>query len=415
MTTRRTTRGGRRAGPLPRSAGTARLVAVAIAALTLSACGGGFSDAGSAAPPTDTPILHTFPTSLTTATGTWASVPMGHLSQALNTFWQLFFLPASGGAWSDHAGQLGIADNGGLLLASPGQASLVVAVRPSHFLKYSALALTSADGRSWTAAPAIQGDAASLAAGGRAGYLAVVQSASGGTLLRASEGSSAWHTETTARALATSPAGKACRPVHLDAAGLEPSGTAIVGATCSRRGVAGVFVDSGGRWRPIGPDVEPAQDEVSVLALRATGSGPNVLFSLSGGSGRRIVDGWQSPAGTWRLTAPLELAARDRLVSVGPARDGGEFVLYRDGSSDRLAVMSPPDGSVPSGESGTARWTSLPSPPAGTETVAFSRGGRVDALAVHNTVMTDWVLDTGASSWAKHQSVDVTMLFGSST
>jgi hypothetical protein len=421
VTTWRTTRGGGRLLDgrrrlclrLRPSRATVRLIAGgAVAALALSACGSGLPSAGSAAPPPDTPIFHTLPTSLATTTGTWASVPMGHLGHPLNTFWQLFFLPATGGRWDDHAGQLGIADNGGLLLASPGQASLVVAIRPSHYLKYSALALTSADGHSWRAVPAIQGDAASLAAGGTAGYLAVVQSASGGRLVRVANGSSTWQTVTTARTLAASPPGKACDPVDLDAVALEPSGTAVVGATCGHRGIAGVFVDGGGTWRTIGPSVASPRDEVSVLALRATGAEPNALFSLSSRSGRRIVDGWQTASGAWVLTDPLDLGPRGQVVSVGAAPNGREFVLFRVGSDDHLALAPDLEGS---GTSGNVSWTSLPTPPAGTETVAFSSGGRIDALAVHDTVMTDWVLATGASAWEKRQSVTVTLLFGSST
>jgi hypothetical protein len=393
-------RGFRRFGP------AIRLVAGgAVAALALSACGGAI-DAGSAAPPATTRVDPTFPTSLTAASGTWASVPMGHLGHPLNTFWQLFFLPAQAGKWKNHAGQLGIADNGGLLLASPGDQSLLVATRPSHFLKYSALALTNTDGRSWTPVAPIQGTATSLAAGAGGRDLAVRKGPSGGTLLAVSRGSSAWHTVVTAQTLAASPGGRACAPVGLTAVGADPSGAPLVGATCGHKGVAGVFVDDDGTWRLIGPKIDPAGALVTVLSLRTTAGEPNVLFSLSGPSSTRIVDAWREGSGSWRLSGDLPLGAHGRLVSIGPAPDGGEFVLYRVGSRrERLAVV---------GGRGV-RWTSLPDPPRGTETVAFPSAVRVDALAVDDTVMTDWTLTNHGSAWRKRQTVRVAIIFGSST
>jgi hypothetical protein len=394
-------RGSRRLGPV------VRLVAGgAVAALTLGACGGAV-DSGSAAPPPTTRIYPTFPTSLTTASGTWASVPMGHLGHPLNTFWQLFFLPAQGGSWKDHAGQLGIADNGGLLLASPSEESLLVAIRPSHFLKYSALALTTGDGRSWTPVAPIQGTATSLAAGAKGGALAVEQTRSGGKVLMVSPGGSAWHAVLSAPALTSSAGGRACAPIDLSAVGAAgPSGTPLVGATCGHQGVAGVFTENDGRWQSIGPEVDPVGARVKVLSLRTTAGEPSALFSLSGSSGTRIVDGWREASGSWRLSSGLSLGRHGRLVSIGPAPNRGEFVLYRIGSRpERLAVVRAPG--VP--------WTSLPDPPRGTETVAFSSAGRVDALAVDDTVMTDWALTDHASGWAKHQNLRIAIIFGSST
>jgi hypothetical protein len=393
-------RGFRRLGP------TVRLVAGgAVAALTLSACGGAL-DAGSAAPPASTRIYGTFPTSLTTPSGTWASVPMGHLGHPLNTFWQLFSLPSQGGSWKNHAGQLGIADNGGLLLASPGRQSLLVATRPSHFLKYSALALTKTDGRSWAPVAPIQGTAASLAAGEGGGALAVEKGPSGGRLLAVSPGGSTWRAVVTAHALASSQGGRSCAPVELTAVGTGPSGAPLVGATCGHKGVAGVFAEVDGAWQSIGPKVDPAGVRVSVLSLRTTAGEPNALFSLSSPSGTRIVDGWREASGSWQLSGALPIGAHGKLVSIGPALNGGEFVLYRAGSRpERLSVVL----------GHGVRWTALPNPPRGTETVAFPSAVRVDALAVDDTVMTDWTLTNHGSAWRKRQTARVAILFGSST
>lgn len=384
--------------------GLGLLAGCAAAALTLAACGGAVVNG--AAPPPKTHISAPLPTSLTTSTGTWASVPMGHLSHPLNTFWQLFFLPAQGGSWQDHAGQLGIADNGGLLLASPGASSLVVAAPPSNFLKFSAMAVTTADGRSWTPGPALQGAAASLAVAARGPEFAVVRDTSGGKVAAASAGSSSWHTEVTARALGATPAGRSCAPIHLTAVAAGPSGTPLVGARCGQKGVAGVFADEGGQWQSVGPQVSASGAQVAVLSLRTAGGSPSALFSLTTRSGTRIVAGWADANGSWRLSSRLSLGAHGRLASIGPAPDDGAFVLSRQGSgAERLAVVRGP---------GTS-WTSLPAPPKGTATVAFPSAGRVDALAVHDSLMTDWVLTTGSPAWTKRQHVKVTIIYGSST
>ena len=120
------------------------LVIVATAALLLSGCGA--TQAGPSS--TQGVAVHTsLATSLESAAGAWAVVPMGHLDQPLNTFWQLFFKPAGAKLWSNRASALAVATNGGLAIASNG-ASLAVGIRPTNLLDYSPLVLTS-DARSW--------------------------------------------------------------------------------------------------------------------------------------------------------------------------------------------------------------------------------------------------------------------------
>ena len=80
-----------------------------------------------AAPSFPTPLA----TSVQTAAGTWATIPMGHLGQPLNTFWQLFFQPPGATSWSNQVEATATATNGGLVLASAGDRSVIVGVRPS--------------------------------------------------------------------------------------------------------------------------------------------------------------------------------------------------------------------------------------------------------------------------------------------
>jgi len=60
-------------------------------------------------------------------------------------------------------------------------------------------------------------------------------------------------------------------------------------------------------------------------------------------------------------------------------------------------------------------WEHFPAPPQTTATVAFLPGGTIDALAVHNVVLTVWALSSGSSAWVKKQVLDVPVQFGSSS
>ena len=381
---------------------SARLVAATVSAVFVAASVAGVADAASRTPKpaVDPPLA----TSLATAAGTWASVPMGHLDQRLNTFWQLFFEPArSSGTWKDVATRLGIATNGGFLLSGSSGQPLLVGIRPSNQLRYTAL-VASSDGRSWNPRPPADGNVTSLASGSR-GELVVLQDASGGRVLASAPGG-AWRTVVTAASLRAS-VGRRCAPLVLTAVSWSPSGEPLVGASCARAGSTGVFnMGADGRWRSVGPSLPSKRTRVEVLSLQTAGGQPGALLALTSGSRTKVVDGFIAPVGRWHLSPPLALGSDVHLVAMGSQPGGGEFVLDRLRSGEeRLAVSQRPGGS----------WSYLANPPTGTETVAFPVAGRVDALSVAGTVMTDWVLRSGASSWAKHSSYRVRILFGSST
>ena len=96
-------------------------------------------------------------TSISTAVGSWAIVPMGDLGQPLNTFWQLFFRPLGSSRWSDKAEGLAVATNGGLVMAAPDGKSAVVGVRSAANLNFSPILTTVNDGRSWSPGPPVSG------------------------------------------------------------------------------------------------------------------------------------------------------------------------------------------------------------------------------------------------------------------
>lgn len=329
---------------------------------------------------------------------------MGHFHQHLNTFWQLFFLPKGGSRWTNDASSLGMATNGGLVLSSPGASSLIVGIRPSYKIKFSAVIATSGGGNTWSALPPILGVDLGLADAPDGQQLALVASSDGGELLARAASGQNWRTWLTTRSLgADSPS---CGPTALTAVTFDADGVPLVAAQCGRRGVLGIFADRRGRWSRVGPALRGAsRNEVGVLSLQSRDGGVEAIITVNASSGTRVVSAWsRSGTGGWITSPALVLGRSARVASAGGAGSAGEFVLSTAGSVDRLAVERAPG----------ANWLQLPSPPLGTQTVASALAGQYDALAVDGSVMTDWRLVAPSRRWAKHQVVAVQILYGSS-
>lgn len=344
------------------------------------------------------------PSSLTTSAGTWAAVPMGHLHQRLTTYWQLFFLPDGSERWRDDVSALAVGTNGGLLLATPDGRSLVVAVRPANRLRFSALVGTTS-GSSWNPIAPVDGAIDSLSVGADGQRLALVAGSSGGRVVAGDAGST-WHVLVSGRTLRRAPAARSCSPRALSAVGSLAGVSPVVGASCGNAGTVGLFAEEAGTWRSIGPAHISSAQHTEVLSIGATSGTPTVLLNTATHWATGIEATWPAADGSWERSSKLSLGRHGHLVSVGAVPGGGEFVVYSTSArSLHLATIGGP---------GT-RWVHLPDPPRGTATVAFPRPGRVDALSVADTTMTDWVLRTGTAAWTRHQVVHVKILFGSAS
>ena len=87
--------------------------------------------------------------SFVTPAGSWAILPMGRLSDPLNTFWQLFFRAAGRSEWT-LVTPPGVADNGGLAAAPGAEGSVAIVFEPTNLLTFSPLAITSDNGKTWS-------------------------------------------------------------------------------------------------------------------------------------------------------------------------------------------------------------------------------------------------------------------------
>ena len=369
-------------------------------------CAGLIGGCGSQPAPATSPGLQvrTAPlsTSLVTAQGAWAVTVMGGPAAAQDNFWQLFVRPAGTSRWSLVTPE-GVADNGGLVAADgAGGASLLVGFRPSQGLAFSPLATSSDTGRNWTpglldADLADVPDAMAVAPSGRT--LALLRDGSieaAATAGAATAGQ--WSALTSLSALAATAPGRECGLVAVNAVTFGPDNVPMAAGSCVRRGVVGVFADTGGAWQAAGP-VLPAgfgEDQVQVLGL-ASGNAALLL------AGSGLLAAWPG-GGHWTVSGPLGpvAAAGDeqgvRALGFGPG--GSVWVLLGAG---RAETISGP---------GSA-WRTLPAPPAGTATLAPGPGpGTFDALAVSGSRLTIWRL--AGTAWAKVQVINVPISYGSS-
>ena len=352
-------------------------------------------------------------TSVQTSTGTWATFPMGRLDEAANTFWQLFFQPHGASSWSNQVEATATATNGGLVLSSS-SASLVVGVRPSADLKFTPVVATSNAGRSWSqglidAELATRPDALTEAT--RQQGLALVNNPGGAEVLASGDKSlSSWSRLTSQTALAHTGAGRSCRLSALTAVGFAGD-RPLVGGDCERPGKVGLFTQAGPGWSLalVALPAALADGTSEVLSLGVTGTGAGAptgtaaLVAVRAAGAAHLVLTWPGTAGRWLTSPSFLLQPGAEVVSYGSAGDGRMFVLVMlTSGSEQLVVVGARSG-----------WQVLPSPPRGTETVAFA-ASMVSAFVPNTTKLTIWSLGTGRRSWAKRQSAQVALQFGSS-
>jgi hypothetical protein len=387
----------------PRRSVTAPRVAALLLAAGILTAGCGAAQAAHPAATRATMAPPSLTTSLITATGTWAVVPMG----GSPAFWQLLRYPAQGRGWS-LVTPPGVADNGGLVLADRGGQSLVAGFRPSQALAFSPLATTEDGGKSWSPGilDAALADVPDALAAGAGGHLLAVLSdgmaeeSAGGT-------SSGWSALTSRDALAASRAGRTCDLRALTAAAFSPSGIPLLAGTCARPGTAGIFAAAagpGGRtWHAVGPALPRslAGGAVSTLRLATIGGRTVALLSAGTGPAERVLAAWTGDGGAhWTLAPPLSLGGA-QVQSSGLGARGAVWLTL---SSGRAETISASGGS----------WRALPASPPGTAGLTLGSSGQVDALVTDGTKLTDWRLDVHATAWHIAQIINVPIQFGSS-
>ena len=319
--------------------------------------------------PAPAPSAATAPlaTSLAQAGGrAWAIVAMGGSAADDNSFWEVFTRPLGSTQWA-LVTPPGVADNGGLIAAVPPAAQgLDVAVRPSQDLTFSPLALTGNGGKTWDtglvdASVAAVPDALALG-GGRMLVLlgdgAIDQAATSGAGIPGegvsgaappSASAAAWTRLAAPGAIAGSAAGRDCHVTAVTAVSLTAAGTPLVGASCARPGIAGIFAPAGSGWRAAGPALTGrlAGEPVRVLRLTADGGAGTMALLQSGtGDGDRgptsLLAAWTADGTHWTVFAAASGARRPGpVVRRRPGRDGGVGAAGRRPRGDHRRARRP--------------------------------------------------------------------------
>jgi hypothetical protein len=367
---------------------------IAVASLLVVGCGS--KPAPSASLPS-APAPPPLTTSFTPADGaSWTTVQMGGSAAQENNFWQVFIRPTASATWR-LATPLGVADNGGLVVADSGSGSLVTAFRPSQLLTYTPLAASTDNGANWS-------PAGPLNAGIATGPDALAADPDGQLIALTSAGTKAelgqrlgttWTRLATASSLNATPAGKACGVTGLTAAAFNGS-TPLLAASCGRPGVAGIFTYTGGSWHAAGPaGVSVSGHTVDVLALAASGSGLVALLRATTGTSASIIGAWYN-GGRWTLSSPLRIGAgKLGSTAVGP---GGSIGVTWNGVKG--ATLAGP---------GKA-WQTLPALPERTSTLAL--GPQVEVIVANGQTFRDYQLASGG--WSLAQTLHVQIPYGSS-
>jgi hypothetical protein len=374
------------------SARTAAGTMIAVGCLLVAACGSTPAPSASLpAAPAPPPLTTSF---ASTGGASWTVVEMGGSAAQEENFWQVFERPTATAAWRQVT-PLGVADNGGLVVASPGSGSLVTAFLPSQLLTYTPLAASTDNGANWSPAGPLNAGLASAAdalAAGPGGQLIALTSDGTKAELGQRLGT-AWTRLVTDSSLNGTSAGKSCGVTGLTAAAFS-GGTPLVAASCGRPGVAGIFADTGGTWHAAGPSLPG--DTVDVLGLAASGTGLVALLRATAGTSASIIGAWYS-GGRWTLSSPLRIGAgKLGSTAIGPA---GSMGVTWNGTKG--ATLAGPG----------AAWRALPALPKWAATLAL--GSQVEVIAANGQTFRDYQLASGG--WSLAQTVHVQIPYGSSS
>ena len=385
-----------------------RGVSPAALGAVLAACGSaGGSPAGTTEPISSAALQIPLTASFTTAGATWLVLPMGHLDQVDNTFWQLFVLRKGASRWS-LVTPPGFADNGGLVAAPGNGTSVVTGFQANHLIHFSPVAATSDEGKTWV--PGVLGDELAavpdaLAASATGRVLALVDG--NASLVLSSSGSlSVWNTLASEKSLATSPVTRSCGVTSLTAVALA-GGKAIVAASCSQPGHVGIFENANGMWRTLSPQLPASMGHTITKVVRLTSTSKTVSTIVAARTGPRSVlfrAQLRFGQSRWILSDQLLLEHSEHIVSSGTSPGGGVFVSLSNGRSEGVDVTT---------VGGT--WTQLATLPAGTDAVAFVAHNRVDAFVARNSMLIDYTLVASQDNWRRSQVIKVPIQYGSSS
>ncbi len=375
------------------------LLALCAALASCSSSGGDAAGTGTAPA---VPLI----SSASSTSATWVALPMGHLDDPLNTFWQLVTIPAGGQRWV-LATPPGVASNGGLVFSVSTGASVLSGFEPSQDLLVSPLALSSDQGATWQQGVLPGGLAPepdALAYPGGAA-IALLRSA-GGTVVQSVGGLAGWGLLVTEQTLDRATPASACGMEGLTAVGFaagSAGGDPMVGSACAQGDRPGIFERSATGWLSVGPTLPGVVGPTEVVRLLGTGGGAMALVAAHHGSAVDLIALWSTDGlQHWTVSSRLALAGGS-VTATGATADGGLVVTYRSSGRPAAAVV----------HRSSLGWQNLAPPPAGTAAVVATPQGGFDALVSNQSVLEVYALRAG--EWTHAQSLSVPIQYGSSS
>ena len=358
------------------------------------------------------------PAGSTTPTVATVVLPMGHLADPANTFYELFDRSAGSPTWTLSTPP-GVADNGGLVVGPSSGGVVTAGFLPSADLTFSVLATRAPGASQWSPAE-LPGTLAAEPDGlatGPAGQTAAVLSSTGTPVLAAGPGATTWHRLVSAAELTEATGG--CRVTRVSAVAVTTSGLPVVGARCTGADV-GLFepaspatasspdLPAPGRWVRVGPSLgSSGVTATTVLRLQDDGPGVAGLVETSGAGRSSVVAVWDPAGGTATISAPLTVPTGwtvQATATGGNAGPGLAVLLRGPAASDvRLTTVAGPGGA----------WSSPGPPPAGTSAVA-TVGDEVDAFVPAGAELRIWAA-TGSGPWHRTADLIVPIQYGSSS
>jgi hypothetical protein len=337
-------------------------------------------------------------------------LPMGHLSDPSNTFWELFVRPTGATTWT-LATPPGVADNGGLVVGASPSGPVTAAFLPSADLTFSVLARSVDGAATWAPGnvPGAVADAPDALATDPTGTVRAVLDRPSPTVVAAGPGTTTWTPVAALPGVDRTVGG--CTVAGYTSVAAAPSGTVVVGARCIDSIRAGLLMSDGaGRWTSAGPLFDgSALGTTEVLRLQAGTTGMTALAEGTTSTGSSLVAAWGTAAPGSTFAASAHLAVPSGWSVLASAVGGGSgrsvtVLLGADGGGPlRVASIAGPG----------ARWATLATPPAGTTAVA-AVGSEVDAFVPSGSHLAVWTSSPGLSGWRRVARLGVPIQYGSS-
>jgi hypothetical protein len=350
--------------------------------------------------------------STTTPAASSVLIPMGHLHNPSDTFWEVFLRSAGSTSWVLHTPP-GVASNGGVVLSAAPSGSLTVGFLTSADLRFSPVAQSTDGGDKWSPGELpfpLASTPDALAVGPSGGALALVDTADQ-RVLETSGDLSAWRTLTSTKALAGA-AGQ-CAVQDVTAVAYNDAAEPLLGLGCAQNGEVGMLAETApssagpSTWRDIGLSLGPGGGTAVVTRLVSTSNGVAGLGQVSVGKRTSIVAFWGGGStDQWSGPTPFSVPTGWSVKATATGGDSGQglAVLLGSDAERRVEVISGPGAS----------WTALPPAPQGATGVS-AVGAEVDTFVVTGTHLAVWAWTPGATGWTRTASISVPVPYGSSS